>query len=216
VAATAEERADLLALAETVAAETTSWRRARRHGLARIQESVGKLEIASGLKREFQPVLVPGLLQPPTYALQVFRAGHRDRPDLSAAVAARMSRQEILQDQSHRFEFVILESALRIRQGTREDMHALYKHLVTVSTQPNILIAIVPQDLDLAAWHQHGFSLFEERISEPPLVHVETLTHGLSVTEPDEVERYRRAFQELREVSVVADRARELLESLQL
>jgi hypothetical protein len=54
----------------------------------------------------------------------------------------------------------------------------------------------------MSTWNAHGFSIFSEREDEPPIVDVEVLHSGLTVTDPDDVEAYRAAFERLRQAAL--------------
>lgn len=212
VGADAAARARLLALAEAVATEATVWRQAVRAGLPRLQLDVRDLEASAATISNYQPVLVPGLLQTPEYARRVVAAnfpGGRD--DLAAAIGARMERQAVLYDDNKRLTFVLAEAALRWRFGPRAVLLEQLDRIASVAALPSVTVAIIPQAATVEVWHSHGFNLFDDRGDEPPLAHIETLTAGLTVTDPDDVEEYRAAFGRLRAAAVTGESGRAVL-----
>ncbi len=217
-AANAEQaEADALAvLAEEAATEATSWRKAMSRGLVRLQQDSRDLEATAATIRNFQIAVIPGLLQVPEYARRIFALGHGpDHPDIAAAVAARMNRQAILYNESRHLEFVIAEAALRWRLGPPSLMGAQADRILTVSTLPNVTVRIIPLDSEAAQWHDHGFNILDDRgDAGDPVVHVETLTNGLTITEPADVSAYKNAFARLSDLSVTGDDARQLLRQL--
>lgn len=214
--ATAEERATLTAWAEALATEVSPWRHAERHGLARLQDDVGRLEAASTTIRTFQPILIPGLLQTAEYARRVFEAGHPDgHPEIAEAVAARVRRQSVLYDRSKHIELLTIEQALRWRTGA--PMLDQLDRIQNVAGLSNVRLGIIPQETVCAAWYYGGFNLYE---GKEPVVVIETLTSMVLVTAPEEVEAYRRAFLQLfecaltgREATALAQRILEELRS---
>ncbi len=81
------------------------------------------LESAASRLRHYEPELVPGLLQTPAYAAEVFRVGSPDRSDaeISRGVAVRLGRQAILTRKlppAPQLEIVLHESVLHRRFGT--------------------------------------------------------------------------------------------------
>jgi hypothetical protein len=65
------------------------------------------------------------------------------------------------------------------------------------------------------AWDSHGFTIFEDRVDDgDPFVHVETLTAGLNITEPTDVQAYRQMFDRLRELALDREDAKGLLAEL--
>jgi len=203
-----EQRAELRRLAENAAVETISWRKAVHRGLPKLQQDVRELEAVSAHILNFQPVIVPGLLQTADYVRRLVQSGYPEgRPDVSAAIAARLDRQAILYDGTRHLEFVIAEAALRWRLGPPPMMLAQLDRIASIATLPNVAVGIIPQAAEVTAWHVHGFAILDDRQGATPIVRVETLTIGLSIADPDEVERYRQAFRLLRESAVFDDRA---------
>lgn len=214
--ASAGQLAEIRALAEAAAVETISWRRAARRGLPSLQRDVRDLEATAAKLLNFQPVVVPGLLQTAEYARQIVLSGYPagGRPDIGAAVASRMERQAILYDDAKSFEFVIAEAALRWRLGPPPVMLAQLDRIASLSTLPNVAIGVIPQTAQVAAWHLHGFAILDERADGAAIVRVETLTTGLSISEPEAVERYRQAFGLLRDAAVTGGDASRLIQEL--
>jgi transcriptional regulator with XRE-family HTH domain len=213
--ADAGQAAEVRALAEAAAVETISWRRAGRRGLPRLQDHVRDLEATAATLLNFQPVIVPGLLQTADYARQVVLSGYPGgRPDIAAAVSARMERQAVLFDDARRLEFVIAEAALRWRIGPPPMMRAQLGRIASLATLANVSIGIIPQDAQVQAWHIHGFAILDDRADGPAVVRVETLTTGLSITDPESVEQYRQAFALLREAAVHGDQAQGIITGL--
>lgn len=210
-----DQHAELRRLVENAAVETISWRRTVHRGLPKLQEDVRELEAVSASILNFQPVIIPGLLQTADYARRLVQSGYPDgRPDVSAAIAARLDRQAILYDERRHLEFVIAEAALRWRLGPPPVMLAQLDRIASIATLPNVAIGIIPQAAEVMAWHIHGFAILDNRQGASPIVRVETLTTGLSIADPDDVERYRQAFRLLREVAVFGDRAELLIQEV--
>jgi transcriptional regulator with XRE-family HTH domain len=214
-AAPAGKIAEIRELAESAAVEAISWRRAARRGLPALQRDVRDLESTAATLLNFQPVIVPGLLQTAEYARQIVLSGYPGgRPDVAAAVAARLERQGILYDDGKRFEFVIAEAALRWRVGPPPLMDAQLGRIASLSTLANVTVAVIPQSAQVPPWHIHGFAILDDRADGAAVVRVETLTTGLSISEPEAVDRYRQAFRLLREASVTGGHARQLIEGI--
>jgi transcriptional regulator with XRE-family HTH domain len=214
--ASGAEREKLLGIAEAAATETVSWRRAMARGLVKLQEDSGDLEASAATIRNFQTAGIPGLLQVPEYARRVFAAGHpAGQPDIAAAVAARMNRQAILYDDSKHLEFVMTEAAVRWRLGPESLMRAQVDRIVTVSGLENVTIGIIPQAAEANVWHDHGFNILDDRDDDgDPVVHVETLTNGLTITDLADVAAYRDAFTQLRRLAITGGEAQALLRQI--
>lgn len=209
------QAAEVRGLAEAAAVETISWRRAERRGLPRLQDHVRDLEATAATLLNFQPVIIPGLLQTADYARQIVLSGYPGgRPDIAAAISARMERQAVLFDDARRLEFVIAEAALRWRIGPPPMMRAQLDRIASLATLANVSIGIIPQDAQVKAWHIHGFAILDDRADGAAVVRVETLTTGLSITDPESVEQYRQAFALLREAAVHGGQAQRIITSL--
>jgi transcriptional regulator with XRE-family HTH domain len=210
-----ERAAQLVNLAERAHAEAVMLRAARRAGLPELQRQVAESKRTARTVRIYHPTIIPGLLQTPGYARLVVTAIHQDRPDISDAIAQRMQRQAVLYDEARRFEFVIGEAALRWRYGSAAVQLGQLDRIRSIATLPTVLIGIVPLSHETPAWDSHGFTIFEDRVDDgDPFVHVETLTAGLNITEPTDVQAYRQMFDRLRELALDREDAKGLLAEL--
>jgi len=211
--ATGADLASLIELAEAAATQAVAW---GKRGLASIQHDSQNLEASATTIRNFHPMLVPGLLQVPEYSRIVFAAGNPPgRADIPAAVAARMDRQVILYDQSKHIEFVITEAALRWRIGPTSVMRSQLDRIHTVAALENVVVGVIPQDSETGVWHEHAFNIFDDRgDAGGPVVHVETLASGLTVTDPADVDSYQTVFRQLRQVAATGADARALIRHL--
>jgi transcriptional regulator with XRE-family HTH domain len=214
--ATAEQHASLDELAEAAATEAVAWRRRPRR-LAALQRETSDLEESAGLIRTFHPVMIHSLLQIPEYARAVYQAraqleGQTDA-EVAEAVAARVAKQALLYREGHRFEFLLAEAGLRWRLVPREVTLAQLDRLDQVSRMPNVLLGILPLEVETPVWRWTHFTAFLERADGADnLVHIETLTAGLTVRNPTDVTRHLEAFDQLSRAAAVGDAARALLQ----
>jgi transcriptional regulator with XRE-family HTH domain len=208
--------AELVGWAESAGSEAVAWRAAMGRGLARLQRDSRELEETAATIRSFQPVLVPSLLQVPEYARRIFAAGNpqHSASDIAAAVAARLDRQLRLYEGTARFEFVITEAALRWRVGPRHVMLAQLDRITAVAGLDSVDLRVISLDTDLATWHEHGFSLTDDRVEGDPVVTVETQTSQVITADPAEVAFYRDAFMRLREAALHGTEADALLQRI--
>ena len=210
------ERETLLGIAESAAAEMISWRKVEARGLAQLQEDSRQLEATAATILNFQIAGIPGLLQVPEYARRVIEAGyHIGRPDIAGAVAGRMNRQAILYDGSRHLEFILAEAAVRWRLVPENLMRAQIEKVIDISTLDNVTIGIVPQAVEVDVWHDHGFNILElQAENDEAVVHVETLTRGLTITDPADVAAYKDAFARLRKLAVIGEDVQTLLRQI--
>jgi hypothetical protein len=214
VEAPAETRERLVQLTEAAHAEVVTWRvtlRDKDH----LQNQVRELEDRTTTLRNFQPVIVPGLLQTAEYARRVFPLVDRTgRQDYAAAVAARMQRQEILYNPERRFEFLITEAALRWQPGP--DPSVLIPQLdrvAQVATLENVRIGLIPHG-PVTAIGWHPFVIYEDIEDGDPFVQVE-MVHGMTtVDQPEDVAVYRSLADALGRDAVYDREAREMLDRI--
>jgi hypothetical protein len=204
-------RSEVVALAEDAARDVRSWWSVHAGGMVGRQHEVAALEASATMIRNCQ-LMIPGLLQTADYARQAMaRANVTGQDDLTAAVAARMRRQDILYDPARQFEYVLPESALRLRfSGDQALMRAQADRLLSLDTLPNVSIAVLPFSAP-APTLPLAFVIYE--IPGEPLALVETLTSEVLTGDEREVAEYRQAFARLRAASVTGDDAHSLIRS---
>ena len=160
------------------------------------------LESDAARLRDFQPLVVPGLVQTEGYARAVLRAApHAGRgEDIDRQVALRMQRQAIL-DQASPPEawLVISESVLRMRVGGPAVMRAQLRRLADLAARTDLTIQVLPSGTAAQVQAVSPFTMLEfADAADPAVVYLEHLTGGVFVENEDEVRRYRVVFDHLR------------------
>jgi transcriptional regulator with XRE-family HTH domain len=210
--ATTEMRAQIIKQAENAAVRVISWKKSVDRGMPALQRDVQNLEAVTATVLNFQPVIIPGLLQVADYTRRVILSGYPGgRDDLAATVKARMDRQAILKDDTKRLEFIIAETALRWRIGPLATMRAQIDRIMRDASLPSVTVGIIPLSTEVSAWHIHGFQIIDDPTEGDATVRTETLTRGLSITDHADVERYREAYGVLRDTAVFGQEANEIL-----
>jgi transcriptional regulator with XRE-family HTH domain len=160
------------------------------------------LESAAARLRDFQPLVVPGLLQTEGYARAVLRAappaGRAE--DIGAQVALRMRRQAILdQPEPPEMWVVLSESVLRVQVGGPAVMRAQLRRLGDLAARPHLTLQVLPFSTAAHAQPISPFTMLEfADAADPAVVYLEHLTGGHFVENADEVRRYRVIFDHLR------------------
>ncbi|MGH3737188.1 MAG: DUF5753 domain-containing protein [Micromonosporaceae bacterium] len=200
--------ADLIATVRNIEAMYVEWRRMLGSGTRRRQRVSRNLEAQTQLMRWYEPALIPGILHTAEYAEAVLRrviAFYAIPDDLEAGVAARMERQQVLYRGDHRFHFVISQQALHTTVGDRDVMIGQLDRLLAVMSLPRVVLGILPASaMYLVPTNQ--FIIFDSR-----MVHVETVSAELAISQPREIAVYQRAFGVLAKQSLVGDAARSLI-----
>jgi Domain of unknown function (DUF5753) len=95
--------------------------------------------------RIWQPIIVPGIVQTPAYARELFAAMGLNDDQVSDYVQSRLSRQAILDRADPPSVVIVLdELALHRLIGTPAIMREQLEHLLELSKRPNIHIHILP------------------------------------------------------------------------
>lgn len=187
------------ALVEHVTSETRAFDRWRAAGPARLrgQQDIGGLEQEAAEIRAFQVAVPAGLLQTASFARAVLADYSRPLQDITAvgplpaALTARMWRQEVLEDPSKVFLFVLTETALLNRVARPAVMLEQVDRIREVATRPNILIRVLRSDTELAYPPLHDFELLDHRV-----VIIDTMTTTVVVRNAPDVSVYRRVFED--------------------
>ena len=138
---------DLIAASRAADSMYVEWRRLNPAGLRRAQESRRPLYERTSFFKAYCSAVVPGFLQTPSYARALLSAisAFRGTPDdVDEAVAARMSRNRMLQSGTHRFALLVEESVLRGRLGDREVMAAQLGYLLEATRLPPVSLGVIP------------------------------------------------------------------------
>jgi transcriptional regulator with XRE-family HTH domain len=185
-------------------------------GLAEWFRGIVPVERESTEIKEYQPLVVPGLLQTPGYALASLRQGALGEPEekLAELVQARMRRQEILSPTGGpTLRVIIEENVLRRPIGGARTMAEQVRHLAEVSYWPRAVVLVVPADAETNPGQDGPFILFTVP-DKGTVVYTETRYSGSAVDASDVVDDYVRVFSELAMVALPAGSSRALLEEI--
>ncbi len=199
---------DLLATLHAVDSAYIEWKRLLGSSLTSGQQRIKKIEAAAQAVRNYQPVIVTGLLQTPEYAEAILRRVgefYQLPGDIDQAVAARMERQQALYKRDKRFHFLIGEAALYTTVGDDRVMIGQLDRLLTAGSLPRVTLGIVPLTAEARVLF-NNFVVYDRR-----LVAEEGSTAKLTITQPREITLYLRAFDILAGQSVTGEAARALI-----
>jgi transcriptional regulator with XRE-family HTH domain len=160
------------------------------------------LEAEAARLRDFQSMVLPGLLQTEDYARAILRAAPGAGPgdDIDQQVALRMERQAVLDGSAPpELCLVLSEGVLRVQVGGPGVMRAQLGKLAEVAGRGAVTLQVLPFG---AAAHVHPISPFTildfADPADPSVVYTEHLTGSLLLEDPDEVRLYRMVFDRLR------------------
>lgn len=164
---------------------------------------------------EFEPTLVPGLLQTVDYAQAIVRANTNVAPhEVDERVVARTARQQLFRRaRPPRFAFYVHEFALRLPVGGPEVMADQLNHLVRMSARENIALRVVPAAVGAHAALAGAFRLMEFPHYKP-IVYLESENSSLFLERPEEIEAYRGILSALAETALGAGESRQVVAEL--
>lgn len=180
-------------------------------GLTKVADAQAALEAAAMHIAEWQPAMVPGLVQTAGYARELFERPERSTltdpgdADPDAMATARVRRQDVLYQPGRRIELIIGEAALRSTPGTIGTLLGQLDRLVSVIDLPTVELGILPFPvmpvMPLSSFYMHD-----------DVVYIETLTAEQQLSEPEEVAVYVKAFSMLREAALIGPDAVALIQ----
>lgn len=215
-AAVGADAAPLLALHGKAAAEYGLFkdRIAGAGGPAAFVDELSALEAScTRLLAEYQPALVPGLLQTAAFMREMadseeFLDDNGITPEnLGPLIAAKIRRQSILHEGGRQIVHIIGEAVLRTRVGnvTVETMRGQLAHLAETATLPGHELGIVPFSIASPIAPASGFVLYDDDLAV-----VETLAGRLQITDPAIIARYARWLEQLRQAATTGSAAADL------
>lgn len=166
--------------------------------------------------QDYQPLLVPGLLQVEGYARASVQASNRraDPDYVEAKVRERQERQAILRSEGTPAPFlsaVLDETALYRRLGGSAIMKAQLEHLREVSMWPRVEVLVIPSATPEHPGLDGGFRLL--RTPEAGTVlYQETRSGGGVVMDQEAVEDHIALLGDLRGVALPPEQSRALVE----
>ncbi len=204
------ERDQLLALCQEQ--NTPGWLQQRGSRLPKQLVTLIDRENKAVTIGDFQPILVPGLLQTGEYARAVISHNVNVPPEeVDERVAARLARQSLFsRDHPPRFTFYVHEFVLRTPVGGAVVMADQLHHVLRMSTRRCVTLRVVPVALGAHAAMTGAFTLMEFAEFKP-VTYLESETSSLFLEKPEEITAYRRILEALSETALGEGESRELI-----
>lgn len=205
-AAGAEERQPrLLELLEMARVEYATWQDSYRTagGAARRQADYAALEAQATRIGKFVPVQIPSQLMTAGYAREYLSlpsgpaAWGASEGDIDDMVTVRLRRQDILANPNKQVQIVMLEAALYTRLCAPATMAGQLDRLLAADGLPALEMTIVPFTAQVPVYPLSGFVIYDDQ-----LVLVETLTGEQQLSDTEEIVRYLKWFDLLRDAGV--------------
>src|SRR5271154_1405604 len=165
-----------------------------------FQSYVGMEEAATSI-RVYEPQLVPGLLQIPTYTAAVLAVCDIPLGEAERHVILRKERQRRFTEGRLRLWAIVEETALRRPIGSTEILRDQLRYLLGLTSRQNLTLQITPFGMGGHAVPS-GFTIL--RFNEPDLpdiAYLEHLTNALYFDKKADVDRYLLAIERLSTLS---------------
>jgi transcriptional regulator with XRE-family HTH domain len=194
-----EEREALLALARQ--ASTPGWWHQYGDILPAWFEVYVGLEAAASVIRSYEMQFVHGLMQTEDYARAVIMIANSHAPgeEIDRRVDLRMRRRQLLtQPGGPKLWAVLDEAALRRSPGGPDVIRGQLKHLLEITTMPNVTLQIVPFHAGAHAAAGGPFTIL--RFAEPDLpdvVYLEQLNSALYLDKREQLNDYMSTMDQL-------------------
>ena len=172
-------------------------------------------EAEASMIRRFEALIIPGLLQTPSYSAAVFRAGRvLEEDDVQRRVEARMKRRDIFNRiKAPHMIAVIDEGALHRSIGGSEVMREQLQHLRNMALRHHIDLQVIPYQAGAHLALSVPFTILDfPAETDRSIIYLETVTDDLYMDKPEEVEAYNLAFSNVQGVALSTSLSFELIE----
>lgn len=181
-----------------------------------IPEQVRKLhrfENAADLIRCFHPTLVYGPAQTRETAELILGSPQRTPAEIKQLVDARIARLAFMdRPNAPRLVLVILESVLYLDHGAPDVLKGQLLHLVRLVQEYDVEVRVIPHRVKERAYLPVSVPFVVVTTKgQRTVVHLENLTDGIFVDDPDRVAAYEAAFERLLAAAISVDESVRLL-----
>ncbi|WIX80427.1 helix-turn-helix transcriptional regulator [Amycolatopsis carbonis] len=164
---------------------------------------------------QFEPLVIPGILQTEEYIRALFRwGGYYDEEGVNLRVQTRLARQTLLRRKdSPFFTFYIHEQVLRAPVADRAIMHEQILHLLLTSSMERCAVRIVLDKTCQNGVMGTGFRVMRYN-GQRPIIYTENQTSSLFFEKPEDIEEYRRVLAQVANFALDGAQSREWLAAL--
>ncbi|MGW7196003.1 helix-turn-helix domain-containing protein [Streptomyces chryseus] len=205
----ADQANDLESRRRGLESQQRSWRRQLATGHRSVQDRYVIEYRSTATMRGYEATVIPGLFQTPDYARHLLMqnaALMRSPRDTEEAVHARMRRQEVLYEVGKLFRVIVWEGALHALICPRDVMAGQLDRLIGLIGMSTVELGIVPLGAPMPLTPKHGFWIFDEQ-----RVIVETINTELQYDSAEELELYRRVWDQLDDAAAYGPKAHRLI-----
>jgi hypothetical protein len=155
---------------------------------------------------DYNPDIVPGLLQVEGYARAIFESGDPplDPATLEGRIEARIRRQALLaREDAPLLRCIVDEAALHRAVGGPAVMRAQLARIIEAASLPKVTFQVIPFEVGAHPGLDSNFVILE--IAGPgvnDVVYVEGAAGNIYLETPADLERYRRIFSRLQSIAL--------------
>jgi len=157
-------------------------------------------EASASVVRQFEPLLIPGLLQTQAYTRALLQGVFQeDEGTIQRRVEARLERQELLNREDEReLFFIVDEAAVRHLVGGARAMADQLEHIAELGERPDITFRVVPFGVGGYIGLQGPFSLLEfPQPDDADVVYLEGRETSFFHDDDEKTSRYLNIFFDL-------------------
>jgi transcriptional regulator with XRE-family HTH domain len=161
----------------------------------------------------FEPLLIPGLLQTEEYAAALISGANHalSEPEVRALVAARMARKALLSKRNApKLHAIIDEIVLRRPIGEPGVMDRQRQHLLTSAQRPNISLQVLPFEAG-ATPGLEGPIVILDLADGRSVIHLETRRAGTFLSEEPHIRATKLAIRELHALALAPEESLQLI-----
>ncbi|WP_163511429.1 helix-turn-helix domain-containing protein [Fodinicola acaciae] len=207
-----DRRDEILGLVREAA--KPGWVEAHGEGLSEQWKALIDYERSATRLRNYEPLVVPGLLQTPEYARAIIHATavcKRTDSEIESRVAARLGRQAILsRPLPPELHALVYEAALLTQVGGADVLAAQLRHLLVMAGKRQITIQVVPISAGPHPGLESPFMIMDSDAYET-LVYLENKVLSIFLEETAHIETYRLAWKTILAKALSPERSAELI-----
>jgi transcriptional regulator with XRE-family HTH domain len=195
-------REELLELVRRAA--EPGWWQVQGSRLPELWQELNDFERAATAITNYEPLLIPGLLQTADYAGALIAAANPalSEDEVESRVALRTTRQALLgRPRPPRLLVLIEECVLRRVVGDAGLMRRQVRHLEDAATRPNVTVQVVPTAAGAHPGLEGPFAILEFG-RDPTLVYLENRQGSVILEEDGDIDRARIALRHLQQIAL--------------
>jgi hypothetical protein len=205
------EREELLELVRRAA--EPGWWQVQGSRLPELWQELIDIERTATAIINYEPLLIPGLLQTADYAGALIAAANPalSEDEVETRVAARVARQALL-GRAHSPQLLVLleDGVLRRVVGDPGLMRRQVRHLEDAATRPNVTVQVVPTEAGAHPGLEGPFVILEFD-GDPTIVYLENRRGSAFLEEDEDVAETMLALQHLQQIALSPDDSLALL-----